>query len=187
MGCYAGCSGLWGAIWGAEGYELLWGAEAYGVLCGVQRVMGCYRGAVGYGVPMNCSGRSGAIGLQWVQCSGCCRGARVGGSGSGGAVGWGCHWCGAELWGAPPVPLPEHKRGFGLGVVVAGGGAADEHGGAAVPPQRVLQDARHFAVPVRHVRLLRGHGGTQGRGGDGVGWGCGVGLWVSLCPPPALR
>lgn len=52
------------------------------------------------------------------------------------------------------VPLPKHQSGFGLCFIVAGGRAADEHGRATVPSQGVLQDARHFAVPVWHVTLL---------------------------------
>ena len=52
------------------------------------------------------------------------------------------------------LPLAKHERGLGLHVVVAGGRAADEHGGATVPTQRVLQDASHLAVPVRHVGFL---------------------------------
>lgn len=54
------------------------------------------------------------------------------------------------------LPLAEHQGGFALHVIVAGGRTTDEHGGAAVPTQRVLQDAGHFAVTVRHVGFLRG-------------------------------
>lgn len=56
-------------------------------------------------------------------------------------------------WG--DLPLAKHQGGFGLHVIVAGGRTTDEHGGAAVPTQRVLQDAGHFAVTVRHVGFLR--------------------------------
>lgn len=52
--------------------------------------------------------------------------------------------------------MAEHQGGFALYVIVAGGRTTDEHGGAAVPTQRVLQDAGHFAVTVRHVGFLRG-------------------------------
>ena len=52
------------------------------------------------------------------------------------------------------LPLSEHERGLGLALVVDGGRAADDDGGPAVPPQRVLQDAGHLTVPVRHVGFL---------------------------------
>ena len=58
------------------------------------------------------------------------------------------------------IPLAEHQGGLGLGVVVGGRGAADEHGGPAVPAQRVLQDAGHLAVPVRHMGFLQRTGFT---------------------------
>lgn len=53
------------------------------------------------------------------------------------------------------LPLSEHERGLGLGLVVDGRRAADDDGGATVSPQRVLQDASHLAVSVRHVAFLQ--------------------------------
>lgn len=52
------------------------------------------------------------------------------------------------------VPLSEHERGLGLGLVVDGRRAADDDGGATVSPQRVLQDPSHLTVSVRHVAFL---------------------------------
>lgn len=62
------------------------------------------------------------------------------------------------------LPLAKHQGGFGLCIVVAGGRATDEHGGATVPAQRVLQDASHFAVTIRHVGFLQR---DKKKGGEG--------------------
>lgn len=59
--------------------------------------------------------------------------------------------------GGASLPLSKHERGPGLGLVVDGRRAADDDGGPAVPPQGVLQDPGHLAVPVGDVAFLERH------------------------------
>lgn len=52
------------------------------------------------------------------------------------------------------LPLSEHEGGLCLCLVVNRWRAADDDGGPTVSSQRVLQDSRHLAVPVRNVAFL---------------------------------